>query len=101
MDGICLGDEWLEYPGSEVSYEITQYVHHDDGRCSKLDVESLFKTDDERHCHCKYGQKQLVFYSCQPAAKSDDCVEKGENMDDPGCLEILYRIHISSIQHRR
>lgn len=61
--GKCLCYECLEYPCTQISDEISEDVHDDDGGCCELDVDSAFETYYQRHCHREDGQKQLVFYS--------------------------------------
>ena len=91
---IWLGYEGLQDVRAKVSYEIAEYVHHDDGGCSQVYVQSALGADDKSHCHREHSQEELILNAGQAAAQCHDCVQNGKNMYDPRGGKIAYDTHI-------
>ena len=94
MYRVGLGHKGLQNVCSEVSYEIAEYVHHDDGGCGQVHVQSALGADDQSHCHREHCKEKFILNAGKAAAQCHDCVQNGKNMYDPRGGKIAYDTHM-------
>ena len=94
MYRVGLRYEGLQDVSSEISYEIAEDIHYDDGRCSKVDVQSALGADDKSHRHREYRKEKLILNAGKAAAERYHCVQDGEDMYYPRGGKFAYYAHI-------
>lgn len=88
MDKIQYRDELLNDFRTQITYQVSEYVHHDDAGCGKLDADPFFQADHQSHGHGQYGKKQFILEAENSEAYRRYRMQDCENMDDPRCLDV-------------
>ena len=83
MDQVLYRYDFLNNFRTEISYQVSENVHHDDAGCGEFDADPFLQADHQGHGHGQYGKKQFILQTENSQADCCDCVQNGENMDDP------------------